>query len=132
GQDPAADVGGDGLDAGPDLLRYAARLIQQHQDVAAVDAMEGVTVTLGGLAAEADDLTVVEFPLVGLRHPAGHRVLASLGVGVMPEDLLPDDLVALRVGRCGVSAPDRRSAPPDVQRLIGYGRAVDIALVVRA
>src|SRR5690606_3596204 len=80
-------------------LIVMARLVQESQNVPAVDAVEGVAVALGWLAPEADDLTVPQLPFVSLSHASRHRVLPARGVRVVLADLLPENLVDLGVGR---------------------------------
>jgi hypothetical protein len=50
-EDPAVGVRGDRLDRGPQLVGDAARLVEDDQHVAAVDALEAVLVGVGRLAA---------------------------------------------------------------------------------
>jgi hypothetical protein len=58
-EDAAAVVGGQRVGGDPQLLGDAARLVEDDQHAAGVDALEGGLVVVGGLAAEADELAVV-------------------------------------------------------------------------
>src|ERR1017187_4929150 len=94
GQDARVLVGGQGTGGRPEVLRHSARLVDDDQHVAGVDALERLLVVVGGLATESNHLFVD--PPLGLVDPAGEVPLA-----VCFADLSPEHCAHLREGGSG-------------------------------
>jgi hypothetical protein len=84
---PSVDVGGQSIDGIEDRLRYAASLVDDHEHVAGVDALECSRVVVSRLAAVRDKL-VADVPLGIEGDPARQVGLPVGNAHVAPEDCL--------------------------------------------
>jgi len=82
---PRIDVGRQGVDRVEDRLRDAAGFIDDHQDVASVNALERGLVIVGRLAAVSDEF-LPDVPLGVESDSARQLCLAMRHADVAPED----------------------------------------------
>jgi hypothetical protein len=90
----SVDVGRQRIDSIEDRFRYAAGLVDDHQDVASMDALEGSRVIVGRLAAVRHEL-ITDVPL-GIEGDAPRQASLLVGVAHVP----PEDRLDLRSRRC--------------------------------